>query len=242
MANAVYSPTRRVRFVLRLVMVLIAICGVAAGGSAQTTVTLSTPGTHINADLTIQGGASGMVDFSGSDVLASKVGSESYTRRIMMKFDTENFIPAKAVIQSAQLYLVLKGAQSGESRPLTAYHVSESFVKGETNWCYFRSGQAWSTAGGDWVPASARHTWATPGIGLYVRSHPDGAACGERRIRIAVHAGRADRHRWKQRRQLQGVPLDSGATTPRCALASSSPTATAAPAPPRPAPQSRRFA
>jgi endonuclease/exonuclease/phosphatase family metal-dependent hydrolase len=154
MANAVYFPTRRVRFVLRLVIMLFAICSVAAGVSAQTTVTLSTPGTHINADLTIQGGASGMVDFSTSDVLASKVGSSpSYTRRIMLKVDTQNFIPAKVAIQSARLYLVLKGAQSGESRPLTAYRVSESFVKGETNWYYFRPGQAWGTAGGDLGPS-----------------------------------------------------------------------------------------
>jgi endonuclease/exonuclease/phosphatase family metal-dependent hydrolase len=141
------------RFVQQLAM-LVAICSVAAAASAQTTVTLSTPGTHINADLTIQGGTSGMVDFSTSDVLASKVGSSpSYTRRIMLKFDTQNFVPANVPIQSARLYLVLKGAQSGESRPLTAYRVSESFVTAETNWYYFRPGQAWATAGGDLGPS-----------------------------------------------------------------------------------------
>ena len=95
-----------------------------------------------------------MVDFSTSDVLASKVGSaESYTRRIMLKFDTQNFIPANAVIQSARLYLVLKGAESSEDRPLTAFHVTQSFVRGETNWYYFRYGQAWSTPGGDLGPS-----------------------------------------------------------------------------------------
>jgi endonuclease/exonuclease/phosphatase family metal-dependent hydrolase len=132
----------------QILLALIAICGFAAAASAQTTVTLSTP-EQINADLTIQGGNFGMVDFSGSDVLASKVSSESYTRRIMMKFDTQNFIPAGAVIQSAKLYLVLKHAESGENRPFTAYHVNRSFVKWETNWYYFRNGQRWSTPGGD---------------------------------------------------------------------------------------------
>jgi len=142
------------RFVHLLVIVLIATRSFAATVSAQTTVTLSTPGSHINADLTIQGGASGMVDFSTSDVLVSKVSSSaSYTRRILLKFDTQNFIPANAVIQSARLYLVLKAAESSEYRPLTAFDVARSFVRGETNWYYFRSGQAWSTPGGDFGPS-----------------------------------------------------------------------------------------
>jgi endonuclease/exonuclease/phosphatase family metal-dependent hydrolase len=145
----VCSPTPAVRFIQHVVLALIASASFAAGVSAQTTVTLSTPGTHINADLTIQGGAYGMVDFSTSDVLASKVSSESYTRRILLKIDTQNFIPANAVIQSAQLYLVLKNAESTERRPLTAFYVNQSFVTGETNWFYFRPGQAWRTPGGD---------------------------------------------------------------------------------------------
>jgi endonuclease/exonuclease/phosphatase family metal-dependent hydrolase len=67
----------------------------------------------------------------------------------MMKFDTQNHIPAGAVIQSAKLYLVLRQAESGENRPFTAYHVNRSFVKWETNWYQYRNGQRWSTPGGD---------------------------------------------------------------------------------------------
>jgi endonuclease/exonuclease/phosphatase family metal-dependent hydrolase len=116
-------------------------------------VTLSAPGSQINADVTIQGGAYSTTDFSGSDVLVSKASSESYTRRIMLKFDTQNYVPAGATIQSAKLYLVLKNAASGENRPLTAYYVNRSFVTGQTNWLYYRSGQAWSSAGGDLGPS-----------------------------------------------------------------------------------------
>lgn len=145
----VCSPIRTLRLLYQLVVVLLAIGTVAAPASAQSTVTLSAPGTHINADLTIQGGSSGMVDFSSSDVLASKVSSQSYTRRILLKIDTQNYIPANAVIQSAYLYLVLKKAESSENRPLTAFYVTKSFVKYETNWYYFRNGQGWSTPGGD---------------------------------------------------------------------------------------------
>jgi len=147
MAN-VCSSNRAVRVIHQVVM-LIAISCFASAASAQTTVTFSTPGTQINADLTIQGGASGMTDFSGVDSLASKVSSESYTRRILLKIDTQNNIPAGAKIQSARLYLVLKRAESSENRPLTAFNVGQSFVSGETNWYYFRSGQAWTSRGGD---------------------------------------------------------------------------------------------
>lgn len=162
MAN-VCSSNRAVR-VLHQVVMLIAMSCFAAAASAQTTVTLSTPGTQINADLTIQGGASGMTDFSGVDSLASKVSSESYTRRILLKIDTQNNIPAGAKIQSARLYLVLKRAESSENRPLTAFNVGQSFVSGETNWYYFRSGQSWGSRGGDFN-GSFGTTYVNNGVG-----------------------------------------------------------------------------
>lgn len=150
MSYSVCSPIRIVRSVHHLLLVLLAICSFAAVASAQTTVTLSTPGTHVNADLTIQGGAYGWTDFSNSPVLASKVsGNETYTRRMFFKFDTQNYVPAGAVIQSATLYLVMNQAESAENRPFTAYWVNRSFVRWETTWNTFRSGQYWSTPGGD---------------------------------------------------------------------------------------------
>src|SRR5690242_14141340 len=116
MANLVCSPTRTlgcVRRLRRLATALAAMCSVAAAASAQTTVTLSAPGSQISADLYIQGGSSAYTDFSGSDTLASKVSSsDAYTRRILMKFDTQNNIPAGASIQNATLYLTLKNAGS----------------------------------------------------------------------------------------------------------------------------------
>jgi endonuclease/exonuclease/phosphatase family metal-dependent hydrolase len=149
MANVVCSPTRTVRFIHQVAAALIAICSLASIASAQSTVTLSTPGSHIAVDTTIRGGAYGMNDYSASDTLISKASSVDVTRRILMKFDTEKFVPANATIQSARLELVLKTADSSERRPLTAYHVNRSFVKGDTNWYYFQYGQAWGTPGGD---------------------------------------------------------------------------------------------
>ena len=149
MANFVCSLRRAARFLLCPSVALVATCGFVATASAQTTVTLSTPGTHINADLYVQGGTAASTDFSRAAVLASKVSSEAYTRRIFLKFDTQNHIPANTVITSAYLYLTLNKAENSENRPFTAYHVNKSFVRWETTWKTFRSGQYWSRTGGD---------------------------------------------------------------------------------------------
>jgi endonuclease/exonuclease/phosphatase family metal-dependent hydrolase len=167
MTKYVCSPVRRARF-LHSMVGLIAMFAGAANASAQTTVTLSDPGTHINADQTIQGGAAANTDFSGSDTLASKKSSEAYTRRILFKFDTQNYIPANAVIQSAYLQLALKNAESGESRPLTAYYVTKSFTKGQTTWQQYRDGLPWSTAGGD-LGARFSTTWVDGAVGSTFR-------------------------------------------------------------------------
>ena len=150
MTNVVCSPARAVRFIQRIGIFLVALGCIAAAASADTTVTLSTPGTNVNADVTIQGGTYGLVDFSTSAVVASKASSDSnYIRRILLKFDTQNYIPANAIIKSATLQLVLQSAGTSESRPLTAYYVTKSFTSGQANWYYSRTGESWSNAGGD---------------------------------------------------------------------------------------------
>jgi endonuclease/exonuclease/phosphatase family metal-dependent hydrolase len=163
MPNLVCSPACSVRF-SQLAVALIATCSVVSAASAQTTVTLSKPGSHITVDTTIRGGAHGVTDYSTSDTLVSKASTVDVTRRMMLKFDTEHFIPANAVIHSARLHLILKNADSSEKRPLTAYYVKRSFVKGATNWYYFRYGQGWSEPGGD-LGASFGTTYVGNGLG-----------------------------------------------------------------------------
>jgi endonuclease/exonuclease/phosphatase family metal-dependent hydrolase len=143
MAHGVCFSGRTVRVVRLILAILLAVCGCSQMASAQTTVTLSTPGTQINVDTTIQGGAYALTDFGYSDTLASKKSSDSYTRRILLKFDTQDFVPAGASIQSAKLYLVLRSAESSEQRPLTAYYVTKSFT------AHAKLTSAWSTGGAD---------------------------------------------------------------------------------------------
>jgi endonuclease/exonuclease/phosphatase family metal-dependent hydrolase len=163
MAYVGCSINRPVRFLTRLLVVLVSLFSAASVASAQT-VTLDVPGTHINADLTIQDGSAAYTDFSNADSIATKVSYSGYTRRIFLKFDTQNYVPAGATIQSAYLYLTLKKAESSENRPLTAYWVNRSFVRWETNWYYYRNGQPWSNPGGD-LGSSFGTTYVSNAVG-----------------------------------------------------------------------------
>ena len=149
MSNSACFLTYSQRFLCRLIVIALAVGSFAAGASAQTTVTLSSPGTHITVDTTIRDGAYAATNYSTSDALISKKAGAGLNRRILVKVDTENYLPANAVILSARLYLVLKVADTSEQRPLTAYRVTRSFARSETSWHYFRAGEAWTTPGGD---------------------------------------------------------------------------------------------
>ena len=149
MGSLLRSHTWSARVVYRVSVFLLAIASTAGRAAAQTTLTLSTPGTHISVDTTIRDGAYASTNYSSSDTLVSKASGAGLNRRMLLKFDTENYIPANVAIQSARLYLVLKSADTAEARPLTAYRVTRSFTKSDTSWNYFRAGEAWTTAGGD---------------------------------------------------------------------------------------------
>jgi endonuclease/exonuclease/phosphatase family metal-dependent hydrolase len=144
-----FSPARTAPLVYQPLLVLLGILGLTAAAAGQTTVTLAAPGSEINADTTIRGGGHASVDHSTSEVLESKNSDASYTRRILMKFDTENVIPQGVVINSATLYLVLKSANSNTERPLTAFRVGKSFVTRQATWLNYRDGLAWNAQGGD---------------------------------------------------------------------------------------------
>src|SRR6186713_555522 len=102
MRTVVGSQTCSARVIYRLALALLTIGSMADGASAQTTVTLSTPGTQISVDTTIRDGAYASTNYSSSDILISKADGAGLKRRMLLKFDTENYIPANAVIQSAR--------------------------------------------------------------------------------------------------------------------------------------------
>jgi len=149
MALAVCTSTRRLRFVLQALL-LIVLAGAPGPAGAQTTVTLDAPDAEVSADATIRDGGYASVNYGQNDSLESKVSPQTnYNRRIVLKFDTANYIPAGAVINSAKLYLTLKEADDSTSRPFNVYRLATSFQNTQVTWYDRKTGQRWSKSGGD---------------------------------------------------------------------------------------------
>jgi endonuclease/exonuclease/phosphatase family metal-dependent hydrolase len=148
-----FAPPRPNGRVLRFEQGFLGILAVLCApliATAQTTVTFDARGSEVAADTTVRGGGYASVNYSTSDILEVKPSTDSTNRRrILLKFDTQNLIPAGAVINSAKLMLVLKSAGDGASRPIEAFRVTKSFHGPEANWLDSRYATRWSTAGGD---------------------------------------------------------------------------------------------
>jgi endonuclease/exonuclease/phosphatase family metal-dependent hydrolase len=143
------ASTRYARLARTLALAALALAGFSPALFAQTTVTLSSS-TQLTDDVTIRGGGYGSVNYSAYDALVSKNDAEpSMDRRILLKFDTQNTIPANTRITSAKLYLKLKTGGGSTARPLTVYRVTKSFLEREVTWYDYRDGIAWSAGGGD---------------------------------------------------------------------------------------------
>jgi endonuclease/exonuclease/phosphatase family metal-dependent hydrolase len=141
---------RSLRCSCRLLPVLLAFGGLPAVATAQTTVVLDASGTEVSADTTIRAGGYASVNYGTSDTLQVKSDADSsYRRRILLKFDTQNYLPAGAVINSAQLSLTLKGADDSTLRPIGVYRVAKSFLGRQATWLDYRDALSWSNPGGD---------------------------------------------------------------------------------------------
>jgi endonuclease/exonuclease/phosphatase family metal-dependent hydrolase len=141
---------RRVRIGRRVfgaaALLLSAIC--VAPAAAQTTVVLDNPSGEVT-DAYIRAGDYARTVYNNG-VLSTKANSNaSYVRRALLKFDTQNFVPANATIQSAVLTLTLSRSEAS-TRTLTAYRVANSFDETAATWYRRKNdGRTWTTAGGD---------------------------------------------------------------------------------------------
>ena len=158
-------PTRSARFIHRLGVVLLAIGSMAGRASAQTTVTLSTPGTHISVDTTIRDGAYASTNYSSSDTLVSKA------RRRRPE------APDAAQIRHRKLHsgqcrhperTPVSGAQDRRyQRAAAAHGLSRHPLLHEDRHAAGTisvRGDAWTTPGGD-VQGSFGTTWVGGGAG-----------------------------------------------------------------------------
>lgn len=126
-----------------------------AGGtaSAQTTVTLNMTESQVT-DCTIGSGTAAST-VSNTDAVTARTSTDvNATRRALLKFDTENYVPKNATIQSAKLTVFLKSGTGAAARRIGAYEIVESFQETQANWKIRKTGTSWSTAGGSLGPKS----------------------------------------------------------------------------------------
>jgi endonuclease/exonuclease/phosphatase family metal-dependent hydrolase len=125
------------------------VAGSIVTAGAQTTLVLNAPGTQVT-DTMVQAGSSANTNFNKSEVLATRASVNSqYLRRALIKFDTQNTIPAKSRVQSAIMTLTLKIGGADAKRAVSVFPVTMSFVEEEATWNRRRGGIAWTSAGGD---------------------------------------------------------------------------------------------
>ncbi len=127
--------------------VLLLLASAVAPAHAQTVVVLDAPDTEVR-DGFVRGGTYANNVFDNGVLVTKANSNESYRRHTLLKFDTENFVPVGAAIQSATLTLTLRSSES-DTRTLGAYRLTTSFDEPAATWHRRKIGYNWSTAGGD---------------------------------------------------------------------------------------------
>jgi endonuclease/exonuclease/phosphatase family metal-dependent hydrolase len=139
---------RNRRLLTRTLMSVFALTGAAASASAQTTVTLNKPTSHV-LSATVRGGSYAnqndewTLETRASDDLTNE-------RRALLKFDTENTIPKGSLVTSALMTITVKSGSADASRTIAAYQTSQSWTENEVTWKLRRNGDSWQTPGGDY--------------------------------------------------------------------------------------------
>jgi endonuclease/exonuclease/phosphatase family metal-dependent hydrolase len=97
----------------------------------------------------LRGGSYANKNLSSETLLETRASSDAeYVRRVLLKFDTHNTIPAGTDIASATLTLTVAGGND-ESRKLGAYRVGVSYDETAATWNRRKSSTYWSKSGGD---------------------------------------------------------------------------------------------
>jgi endonuclease/exonuclease/phosphatase family metal-dependent hydrolase len=139
---------RNGRLFTRALISAVAIAAAASGASAQTTVTLDQPATHVLA-ATLRGGS--YANQNEEWTLATRASDDlENARRALLKFDTENTIPKGSAVTSAILTITVKSGSADASRTIAAYQTTQSWTEDQVTWNRRRSGDSWLAAGGDY--------------------------------------------------------------------------------------------
>jgi len=135
------SMSRLVRHTAGLALLSLAA---AAPAAAQTTITLPD-----SSATTLRGGSYASTNYATQTIIETRASAdESYIRRGLLKFDTNDTIAAGTPIASAYLTITVAGGNS-ETRQLSAYQVMSSYDETAVTWTKRNSSTNWATAGGD---------------------------------------------------------------------------------------------
>jgi endonuclease/exonuclease/phosphatase family metal-dependent hydrolase len=174
---------------------LVAIAAAAASVSAataQTTVILNDSRPDV-VYATLRAGA--YADTNFPTMLKTRAAdTASNHRRAMLKFDTQNRIPADSKVTSALLTVTVKsGSAADTTRTIGAYQVTTSWAETETTWSRRRKTAGWVTGGGDLgsllekqVVSNVAGTKVTYDITSLVKSAVAGKLGSSRYTRIAL--------------------------------------------------------
>ncbi|MDQ3347697.1 MAG: DNRLRE domain-containing protein [Acidobacteriota bacterium] len=107
---------------------------------------------------TIRGGDYEDENFASSPILEVRASSsDTYERRVVLKFDTHNTLPKGTRIGSARLTLTVAGGND-ETRQLAAYGGSLSYDEATATWNERKDDQEWSRPGGESRRLAAKQT------------------------------------------------------------------------------------
>jgi endonuclease/exonuclease/phosphatase family metal-dependent hydrolase len=190
----------------------------------------------------LRGGSYANTNLSSQLVLATRASSDaSYIRRIVLKFDTQNTLPAGTPISSAILTLIVAGGNA-EARTLSAYRVNSSYEAPQATWNRRNVSSTWSSAGGDLAEryATAAVTNAVGSrlsidVTALVQASVNGAFGSSRYTRVAlVDQGASSKDSYKEYFSERAA---DASTRPLLTVTYGAPSSTPAPAPaPAPVP------
>src|SRR4051794_19433237 len=137
------------RVCTRALLAMAAVAASVLAASAQTTVILNDSRPDV-VYATLRAGA--YADTNLPTVLTTRAADTSTNnhRRALLKFDTQNRIPAGSSVTSALLTVTVKsGSTADTTRTIGAYQVTTSWAEAETTWNRRRTASGWMSGGGD---------------------------------------------------------------------------------------------
>lgn len=181
------------RVCVRALVVIAATAASVSAAAGQTTVIFNDSRPDV-VYATLRAGA--YADTNLPTVLTTRAADTSANnhRRAMLKFDTQNRIPAGSSVTSALLTVTVKnGGTTDASRTIGAYQVTTSWAETETTWNRRRTTASWSSGGGDLgsmitkqVVSNVAGTKVTFDITSLVKAAVAGSLGSSRYTRIAL--------------------------------------------------------